>query len=118
VEAAVGGRTLTGARRIGKLLLLDLDGGDTVLGLRFGMTGRLLMDGDLAIDRLEYSSRRLEPAWDRFTVHFDGGGSRGSRIRAGSGAPSSIPTSRPWASTPVRSPPPSCVPSWGPARPR
>jgi formamidopyrimidine-DNA glycosylase len=51
VVAAVTHRTIDGARRIGKLLVLDLDDG-TRLGLRFGMSGRLLVDGDAAIDRL------------------------------------------------------------------
>jgi formamidopyrimidine-DNA glycosylase len=44
-----------------------------VLGLRFGMTGRLLVDGRAAIDRLEYSGNRDEPAWDRFTIVLDRG---------------------------------------------
>jgi formamidopyrimidine-DNA glycosylase len=67
------GRRLTTARRRGKLLVLDVDGGPT-LGLRFGMTGRLLVDGTPAIERLEYSSGREAPAWDRFVVHFGDGG--------------------------------------------
>ena len=68
---AVVGRTITGTRRIGKLLLLDTDG--PVVGLRFGMTGRLLLDGVANIDHLEYSSMRDEPAWDRVTFHLGGG---------------------------------------------
>jgi formamidopyrimidine-DNA glycosylase len=64
---------LVTARRIGKLLLLDTDGGVT-LGLRFGMTGRLLVDGVAGVDELEYSSVRDEPAWDRVTVHLADGG--------------------------------------------
>lgn len=60
-------------RRIGKLLLLDLAGGATV-GLRFGMTGRLLLDGVAAIERLEYASARDDPAWDRFVVRLGDGG--------------------------------------------
>ena len=48
--------------------------GDAVLGLRFGMTGRLLVDDDAAIAQLEYSSDRNDPAWDRFALHFDDGG--------------------------------------------
>ena len=44
------------------------------LGLRFGMTGRLLVDGGAAIERLEYGSSRAEPAWDRFGLSFAGGG--------------------------------------------
>jgi formamidopyrimidine-DNA glycosylase len=72
VAAAVTGRTLQAARRRGKLLVLDLDDGGR-LGLRFGMTGRLLVDGAAAIDRLEYSSGRNDPAWDRFGLVFTDG---------------------------------------------
>jgi formamidopyrimidine-DNA glycosylase len=81
VVATVTGRTVAAARRRGKLLVLDLDddagsgeGGDRVrLGLRFGMTGRLLVDGAAAIERLEYSSGRDEPRWDRFALRFTDG---------------------------------------------
>ena len=44
LRAALVGRSFTAARRRGKLLLLDTDGGPT-LGLRFGMTGGLVVDG-------------------------------------------------------------------------
>ena len=64
--------TITGTRRIGKLLLLDTD--NATLGLRFGMTGRLLVDGTGPIEKLEYSSARDEPSWTRFALHFAGGG--------------------------------------------
>lgn len=70
---ALEGWAFTAARRIGKLLLLDTDGGPT-LGLRFGMTGRLLVDGAAGVDRLEYSSLREQPAWDRVRLGFDDGG--------------------------------------------
>ena len=70
----VTGATVAAARRIGKLLLLDLRHRPT-LGLRFGMTGRLLLDGRPGVERLEYSSLRDEPAWDRFGLTF-GDGSR------------------------------------------
>ena len=66
------GATVTGTRRIGKLLLLDTDG--PVLGLRFGMTGRLVVDGAAPIERLVYSPERLDPAWVRFALGFRGGG--------------------------------------------
>ena len=80
VEREVAGRTVTAARRRGKLLVLDLDG-DPVAGgppvvrlaLRFGMTGRLLVDGAAAIARLEYASGRDDPAWDRFALVFADG---------------------------------------------
>lgn len=72
VRATVTGTTICGTGRRGKLLLLPTDG--PVLGLRFGMTGRLLVDGTGPIDRLRYSSGRNNPAWDRFGLRFDGGG--------------------------------------------
>jgi formamidopyrimidine-DNA glycosylase len=70
---ALEGRSFTADRRIGKLLLLDVDSGATV-GLRFGMTGRLVVDGRAAIGRLEYSSDRDDPRWDRFGLDFADGG--------------------------------------------
>lgn len=74
VVAAATGRRVAGARRRGKLLVLDLDGsGGIRLGLRFGMTGRLVVDGRADIERLEYASRRDDPAWDRFALHFTDG---------------------------------------------
>jgi formamidopyrimidine-DNA glycosylase len=76
---AVVGHRFTAARRIGKLLLLDTarpgsDGEGPTVGLRFGMTGRLLLDGVAGVDDLQYSSMRDEPAWDRVTFHFADGG--------------------------------------------
>jgi len=72
LRAAVTGQRVTGTRRIGKLLLVDT-GGPT-LGLRFGMTGRLLVDGQGPIEKLEYSSGRHDPAWVRFGLRFADGG--------------------------------------------
>ncbi|MEM7272077.1 MAG: DNA-formamidopyrimidine glycosylase family protein [Actinomycetota bacterium] len=70
---AVGvGATITGTDRRGKLLLLQLSTGDR-LGLRFGMTGRLIVGDDAAIEYLEYSSQRNDPAWDRFWLVFRSG---------------------------------------------
>jgi formamidopyrimidine-DNA glycosylase len=73
VESVLPGLRFTAARRRGKLLLLDTDGGH-VVGLRFGMSGRLLVDGRAAIDDFAYASMRDEPAWDRFSLTFDDGG--------------------------------------------
>lgn len=72
LQRALRRRTVTGTRRIGKLLVLDTDG--PTVGLRFGMTGRLVVDGDGPIDVLEYSSSRDLPEWDRFGLRFEGGG--------------------------------------------
>ena len=68
LEAALVGRTVTDARRTGKLLLLETDG--PVLGLRFGMSGRLLVDGRAAVDNLMYASIRELEKWDRFALRF------------------------------------------------
>jgi formamidopyrimidine-DNA glycosylase len=72
-DAAVGGRIET-ARRRGKLLLLDLSPSEATIGLRFGMTGRLLVDGHAAIERLEYSSPTENSDWDRVVIRFADGG--------------------------------------------
>jgi formamidopyrimidine-DNA glycosylase len=77
LRTALEQRTVSGTGRIGKLLLLDLDGERGELGLRFGMTGRLVVDNRAAIDKLEYSSGRDDPSWDRFAIDFvEGGGLR------------------------------------------
>jgi formamidopyrimidine-DNA glycosylase len=70
LEAALTGRTVTIARRIGKLLLLETDGAGPVLGLRFGMSGRLLVDGHAAVDNLMYASNQELEKWDRFALRF------------------------------------------------
>jgi len=77
IRAVLSGRSVTKARRHGKLVLLDLsapDGEGPTLGLHFGMTGRLVVDGGAAIERLEYASGRDDPAWDRLVVTFADGG--------------------------------------------
>lgn len=60
-------------RRRGKLLILAHGGGE--LGVRFGMTGRLIVDGVAPIQSLEYASNKDLPEWDRFIVTFVDGGS-------------------------------------------
>lgn len=69
--AVLVGERVVAADRVGKLLLLDTTG--PTLGLRFGMTGRLIVDGVAGLDDLEYGSNRDEPAWDRFALGFDDG---------------------------------------------
>jgi formamidopyrimidine-DNA glycosylase len=65
---------VSGVRRIGKLLLVDVDGDGPVVGLRFGMSGRLLVDGTAGVSDLSYAGNRELEAWDRFVVVFDDGG--------------------------------------------
>ncbi|MDQ6695849.1 MAG: formamidopyrimidine-DNA glycosylase [Actinomycetota bacterium] len=86
LEGTLPGRQATAVRRRGKLLLLDLgpvsadphvevaSTTGVTLGLRFGMTGRLIVDDSAAIERLEYASARDERAWDRFGLRFADGG--------------------------------------------
>tara|TARA_B100000214_G_scaffold321410_1_gene256944 strand:- start:767 stop:1549 length:783 start_codon:yes stop_codon:yes gene_type:complete len=62
------------AERKGKILVLSISN-HYKLGLRFGMTGRLLVDGSSAIDVLEYSSKKNKPQWDRLSIKFQDGGS-------------------------------------------
>ena len=74
------GTVLTAARRRGKLLMIDTDRGD-VLGLRFGMTGRLVLLGpdggaDPVVDpvgRLLYSSHRDRAVHHRFALGLTDG---------------------------------------------
>ena len=58
LTAVLPGLRFTAARRQGKLLLLDTvgeSGAGPTLGLHFGMTGRLVVDGGAAITRLARS---------------------------------------------------------------
>jgi len=75
VIASLKSRTITGTDRIGKLLLIELDEQPAALGIRFGMTGRIVVDDRAPIDHLEYASGRDDPAWDRFRLRFSAGGS-------------------------------------------
>lgn len=72
LRSVLPGTRISATRRIGKLLLIDTDG--PVLGLRFGMTGRILVDGEAPIEALIYASDDDDPAWDRFGVEFREGG--------------------------------------------
>lgn len=73
LRAVLPGRRVTGVRRHGKLVLVDLEP-VLVLGLHFGMTGRLVVDALDAIPELAYGSRRDDPGWDRLVIHFADGG--------------------------------------------
>jgi formamidopyrimidine-DNA glycosylase len=65
------GADVIGTDRVGKLLLLELD--TATVGLRFGMTGRLLVSDSAPIEKLKYSSDKNDPVWDRFKVFFTDG---------------------------------------------
>lgn len=91
VAATLEGLTVSGVRRHGKVVLVDLidgagdgddrraPGGDVecgghVLAIRFGMTGRVVVDEEVPIGDLEYGPGRPDPAWDRCVVRFTDGG--------------------------------------------
>ncbi len=70
------GAELTAARRRGKLLLIDGRSGsdEPTLGLRFGMTGVLMLDGARAVDRLLYTAVEPSLRWVRFRLETADGG--------------------------------------------
>jgi formamidopyrimidine-DNA glycosylase len=76
LELSLAGGTISSARRLGKLLSLDVRNGDTesVLGMRFGMTGRIAVDGWQPIAELLYSSNSSDQQFVRFRLELDGGG--------------------------------------------
>ena len=65
VEALLG-EQMSAVRRAGKVLLVDTSG--PTLGLHFGMTGRLVVDGRAPIERLEYASGADRAEWDRLRL--------------------------------------------------
>ncbi len=67
----VRGLTVTGTSRRGKLMLMETDG--PVLGMRFGMTGVLLLDGDAGIEGLFYGPHTFRPDWIRAGLEFEDG---------------------------------------------
>ncbi len=78
VAAALTGGRFTRARRKGKLLLLDIGSRRTpaqaaVLGVHFGMSGRLIIDGAASVDRLLYAAGS-DGRHDRITIRFGDGG--------------------------------------------
>jgi formamidopyrimidine-DNA glycosylase len=72
LDAILPGLSFIEARRRGKLLLLDTEG--PTMGMRFGMTGGLLLDGLAGIDKLEYGPGTYEEKWIRARVRFADGG--------------------------------------------
>jgi formamidopyrimidine-DNA glycosylase len=60
------GAEIRAVRRAGKVLVVETDGPS--LGLHFGMTGRLVIDGRAPIERLEYASGADRAEWDRLRL--------------------------------------------------
>lgn len=68
------GRTITSTGRRGKLMWFTTSDDGPVVGLRFGMTGRLIVDGVDGIGDLVYGSNRRDDKFVRFELGFVGGG--------------------------------------------
>lgn len=63
------GERIDAVERRGKVVRLSI--ADRWLGLHFGMTGRVVVDGASPIASLEYASDRDRPEWDRLRIHTD-----------------------------------------------
>lgn len=72
VQEALVGATIESLGRVGKLMVAETSA--ATVGLRFGMTGIPLIDDEPVIAELEYSSKRLDPSWNRFGLRFQDGG--------------------------------------------
>jgi formamidopyrimidine-DNA glycosylase len=68
---AVKGLTVMGTSRRGKLLMLETTG--PTLGIRFGMTGVLLLDGHAGVEGLFYGPHTYEAKWIRGGLEFADG---------------------------------------------
>ncbi|MBI5103710.1 MAG: formamidopyrimidine-DNA glycosylase [Solirubrobacterales bacterium] len=71
LAAALVGRELVAAHRIGKSMWCETDGGPE-LGLHLGMAGRIVVDDASAGD--PKPDGVFNPVWDRFTLEFEDGG--------------------------------------------
>jgi formamidopyrimidine-DNA glycosylase len=66
LAVVVVGSVVREVRRLGKVVLIDTT--EATIGLHFGMTGRVEVDGSAPIGRLEYSSGADRPEWDRLRI--------------------------------------------------
>src|SRR4051795_13291013 len=72
IRAALVGRELLTANRIGKTMWCETSEEGPELGLHLGMAGRIVIDDVSAGDPANYDGS--PPVWDRFTVFFEDGG--------------------------------------------
>src|SRR3954462_8784273 len=72
IKAALVGRELLTANRIGKTMWCETSEEGPELGLHLGMAGRIVIDDLSAGDPANYDGS--PPIWDRFTVFFEDGG--------------------------------------------
>lgn len=74
LRQALVGRRFVEARRTGKVLFLDTDSEGPTLALRFGMTGKLLVDGRNRVGRLLSEPKVDKPIYARLRIDFEDGG--------------------------------------------
>lgn len=74
LRRALVGRRFVDARRTGKVLFLDTDSDGPTLAMRFGMTGKLIVDGRDRVGRLIFSPAGDKPRWARLRIDFEDGG--------------------------------------------
>lgn len=72
VSDVVAGCVIGSASRHGKVVVVHTDG--PAIGLHFGMTGRVVVDGIAPIEQLEYASGADRAEWDRLRVWTTPGG--------------------------------------------
>ena len=68
LRSAICGHQLQNIRRIGKLLIFHI--GPASIGMRFGMTGRLVVDGEVSIDELLYTTNEIQEKHVRCVITF------------------------------------------------
>lgn len=75
----VAGERIETVDRVGKVVVVGTSGPQ--VGLHFGMTGRLEIDGAAPIVRLSYASGRDRPEWDRLRLVTRPGGASVPAVR-------------------------------------
>ena len=80
LAVVVEGSSVRKVRRLGKVVLIDTT--EATIGLHFGMTGRVEVDGSAPIERLEYASGADRPEWDRLRIVTTPGGRRVREVQA------------------------------------
>ncbi|MEC7916848.1 MAG: DNA-formamidopyrimidine glycosylase family protein [Actinomycetota bacterium] len=68
LRSAICGHQLQDIRRIGKLLIFQI--GSASIGMRFGMTGRLVVDGEVSIGELLYTTNEIQEKHVRCVITF------------------------------------------------
>lgn len=74
IAHSLNGRSITHALRRGKQLKLCLSGPGPTLGIHLGMSGRVIVDGEVGGDPRFDGMGDLDSSWTRFRIFFADGG--------------------------------------------